>query len=168
MVMLHSGGVLCCLSTETCLSFSHLFLCSFYRHCVFSQSNLSLYPPFWLRAGVSITPPHHRTARHSCGLDPAARVRQTHPPPLPPPLLAAPGIGHRALGIGLRAPGSGFQAPGSGHRVPGSGHRASDAGRRAPGPGHRVPGSPAPQVDEISVLTSRAMLASSAMPRGSP
>jgi hypothetical protein len=169
VMMLHFDRVFCCLSTETWLSFSHLFFLLFLPAlCFFPQTKLSLYPPSWLRAGVSITPPRHRTAWHSCGPGPAASARQTHPPPLPPPPLAAPGIGHWALGTGPRAPGSGFQAPGAGHRTPGSGRRATGARRRAPGPGHRVLGSPAPQVDEISVLTARAMLASSAMHRDSP
>jgi hypothetical protein len=99
------------------------------------HTKLSLYPPPWFRAGVLITPPRHRTAWHLCGLGPAARARQTHPPPLPPPPLAAPGS------AGLRAPGSGLRAPGSGLRAPGSVLRASGSGLRAPGSGLRAPGS---------------------------
>ena len=48
MMMMHFDRVFCCLSTETWLSFSRLFFCCFYQHCVFSHK---LNCPFTHRPG---------------------------------------------------------------------------------------------------------------------
>ena len=145
MVMLHSDRVFCCLSTETCLSFSHLFLCCFYRHCVFSH-NLNC--PFTHRPGSG---PGFRLLHPITGPQDTRAVRIQQPELVKLVLLhrrrrlwprRALGTGLRAPGSGLRAPGFRYRAPGTGLRAPGTGHRAPGAGLRAPSTGLLAPRRP--------------------------
>ena len=145
MMMLHSDQVFCCLSTETCLSFSHLFLCCFYRHCVFSH-NLNC--PFTHRPGSG---PGFRLLHPITGPQDTRAVRIQQLELVKLVLLhcrrrlwprRASSTGHRAPGTGLRAPGSRHRAPGTGLRAPGTRHRAPDAGLRAPGTGLLAPQRP--------------------------